>query len=150
MACDLTPQCNFLYSFFQCNLPEDTIDVYFRKYHSSQSSVSSLWGYMSKTFPIASKKDGSLYCKSRRVHGGCYILAKAAKPIFMHPPTLVTIPQAAATDVSVFVQPPNNYNTVQAQSEIGQSRITLNFCHLCTPAGRKCPNNYLSANHPEW
>ena len=27
MACDLAPQCNFLYEFFQCNLPEDTIDV---------------------------------------------------------------------------------------------------------------------------
>ena len=27
MACVLTPQCNFLYGFFWCQLPEDTIDV---------------------------------------------------------------------------------------------------------------------------
>ena len=27
MACDLAPQCNVLYRFFQCQLPEDTIDI---------------------------------------------------------------------------------------------------------------------------
>ena len=27
MACVLTPQCNFLYGYFQCQLPEDTIDA---------------------------------------------------------------------------------------------------------------------------
>ena len=27
MACVLTPQCNFPYKYFQCQLPEDTIDV---------------------------------------------------------------------------------------------------------------------------
>ena len=25
MACDLESECNFLYGFFTCNLPEDTI-----------------------------------------------------------------------------------------------------------------------------
>ena len=27
MACNLAPQCNFLYGVFQCQLPEDTIDM---------------------------------------------------------------------------------------------------------------------------
>ena len=27
MACNLAPQCNFLYGYFQCQLLEDTIDV---------------------------------------------------------------------------------------------------------------------------
>ena len=27
MACDLEPQCNFLYGFFTCNLPDDAIHV---------------------------------------------------------------------------------------------------------------------------
>ena len=27
MACVLMPQCNFLYEYFQCQLPEDTIDM---------------------------------------------------------------------------------------------------------------------------
>ena len=27
MVCVLTPQCNFLYRYFWCQLPEDTIDV---------------------------------------------------------------------------------------------------------------------------
>ena len=27
MACNHKPHCNFLYGFFQYNLPEDTIDV---------------------------------------------------------------------------------------------------------------------------
>ena len=27
MACVLTPQCNFLYGYFPCQLPDDTIDV---------------------------------------------------------------------------------------------------------------------------
>ena len=38
----------------------------------------------------------------------------------------------------------------QAQPEIGQSQQIQNFCTLCRPIGRKCPNNYLSLNHPEW
>ena len=32
-------------------------------------------------------------------------------------------------------------------NKLNISRI---FCHLHTPVGRKCPNNYYSPNHPEW
>ena len=55
MACNLEPQRNFIYGFFQSNLPEDTIDMEvtvrtlkgmhtFRKDHVTQSSMCSLWG----------------------------------------------------------------------------------------------------------
>ena len=27
MACDLEPTCNFLFEFFMCTIPEDTIDL---------------------------------------------------------------------------------------------------------------------------
>ena len=87
-------------------------------------------------------------CKSRRMNGGCYIPAKAAKPTFMQPPTLVTMSQAATTGTNIFELPPNNI--AQAQSEIGKSQRIMNFCSLCTPVGIKCPNNYLSSNHPKW
>ena len=78
---------------------------------------------------------------------GCYIPAKVENPTFTQPPTLVTMPQAATTGKNIFVQPPNNM--AQAQSEIGQSQQILGFCSLCTAVSRKCPNNYLSSNHPE-
>ena len=58
------------------------------------------------------------------------------------------LPQAATTGASIVVQPPNTM--AQVQPEIGQSQQILKFCTLCTPVGRKCPNNYLSPNHPEW
>ena len=36
MACELAANCDFLFGFFSCNLPEDTIDV--------DLNVCSLWG----------------------------------------------------------------------------------------------------------
>ena len=84
------------------------------------------------------------------MNGGCYMHAKAVKPTFTQPPTLVTmppIPQAATTGTSFFLQPPNKIG--QAQPETGQSQKIPNLCPLCTPVSRKCPNNYLSSNHPE-
>ena len=61
MACNLNPQCNFLYGFLRCNLPEDTIDMEvtvrtlkginnFRRDHATQSSTWSLWGSLVKPF----------------------------------------------------------------------------------------------------
>ena len=142
-------QCNFLYCFFQCNLPEDTIDVEitvwtlkgihtFRKDCSSQSSVWNPWGLQVKPLPLLLKKmeaymeerwnimnpfssaqrypnrsnpspfskkttptkrsktqtrrSQKKFCKSRRMNGGHFIPAKAAKPTFTQPPTLVTMP----------------------------------------------------------
>ena len=54
MACNLSPQCNFLYGFFKCQLPEDTIVIEvtvrtmkgihnIRKDHATQSYMCSLW-----------------------------------------------------------------------------------------------------------
>ena len=63
MAGDLEPQCNYLYGFFTCNLPEDTIDVGSYSMHSEGNTylqkrlqypivyVQSM-GYVSQTFPI--------------------------------------------------------------------------------------------------
>ena len=69
------------------------------------------------------KRKQKTFCKSKTVHGGYYMPAKAAKPVFTQPPTLVTIPQAATTGMNIFAQPPNN--TAQA------SLWTFVFCaHL--------------------
>ena len=67
MAWDPAPQWNFLYWFFHCDLPEDTIDVEiivgplrgihnFRKDHATQSSMSHPWGTQVKPFPSLFKK----------------------------------------------------------------------------------------------
>ena len=55
MACDLEPQCNFLYVYFTCKLLEDPIDVEvtlhtlnrihtIRKDHNTKASMCSPWG----------------------------------------------------------------------------------------------------------
>ena len=83
--------------------------------------------------------------------GRCFIPANATKSTFTQPPALVTmppLPQAATVGAGIFEQSPNTM--AQVQLEIGQSQQIQNFCTLCTPVGRKCPNNYLSPNHPEW
>ena len=62
MACDLDPQCNFLYRDFTCNLPEDTIDMdvtvhtlkgihTFWKYCNTQTSSCSPWDTWVQPFP---------------------------------------------------------------------------------------------------
>ena len=67
MACDLELQCNFLYGFFTCNLPEDTVDVEytictlkgihtFRRDCNIQASVCSPWGMLVRLFPSIRKK----------------------------------------------------------------------------------------------
>ena len=67
MACDLDPQCIFLYGYFTHNLPEDTIDVEvtvctlkrictFRKYHNTKTSTCSPWGTLVRTFPSLRRK----------------------------------------------------------------------------------------------
>ena len=67
MAHNLAPQCNFLYGFFQCNLPEDTIDVEimvrtmkgihtFKKDSNNQTSSCSPWGLQVHPFPSLMKK----------------------------------------------------------------------------------------------
>ena len=76
---------------------------------------------------------------------------QCSNPSFTPLPALVTmppLPQSAITGASIFEQPPNAM--LQAQAEIGQSQQIQNICTLCTPVGRKCPNNYLSPNHQEW
>ena len=67
MVCDLEPQCNFLYGFFTCNLPEDTIDVEvtvhtlkgihnFRRDCNTQASMCSPWGMQVRPFRSLRKK----------------------------------------------------------------------------------------------
>ena len=67
MACDLAPQGNFLYGFFQCQLPEDTIDAEItmrmikgihtcKKECSNQTSSCSPWGLQVHPFPFLVKK----------------------------------------------------------------------------------------------
>ena len=68
MACNLAPQCKFLYGHFQFDIPEDTIDVEitvqtlkgihnFRKDHTTQQKFTcSPWGSQVKPFPSLRKK----------------------------------------------------------------------------------------------
>ena len=67
MACNLEPQCNFLYGYFTCNLPEGTIDMdvtvctlkgihTFTKDHNTQMSTCSLWGTPVRPFPSLRRK----------------------------------------------------------------------------------------------
>ena len=62
MSCDLDPQSNFIYRYFTCNLPEDTIDVEvtvctlkgiytFRKDPNTQMSTCSPWHTQVRPFP---------------------------------------------------------------------------------------------------
>ena len=68
MACNLTPQCNFLYKHFQCDFPEDTTDVEitrqtlkgiqnFRKDHTTQKFMCSPWEMQVKPLPIITKEN---------------------------------------------------------------------------------------------
>ena len=67
MACDLAPNCNFHFSYFSCNLPEDMIDVditictlkgipTFRRDCTTQISKCSQWGSEVRLFPSLRKK----------------------------------------------------------------------------------------------
>ena len=67
MACDLAPNCNSLFGYFSCNLPEDMKDVTItvhmlkgthtlRKDRSTQVSRYSLWGMEVRPFPSLRKK----------------------------------------------------------------------------------------------
>ena len=82
--------------------------------------------------------------------GKHFVPTKAVMPTFSQPPALVAIPSQATTIATgIFMQPP----AAQTQHKLKQSKPVLNFsnfCHLCTPVGRKCPNNYISPDHSEW
>ena len=67
MAYDVSPQCNFLYGFFEFQLPEDTIDAEitvriwkgihtFRKDNATQSSMCSQWCSQIRPFPSLLRK----------------------------------------------------------------------------------------------
>ena len=66
MACELKPACDF-FSFLQCSLPRDTIDValtvrtvqgiqLFRKDHTVETANCSPWSIWMKLFPPLQKK----------------------------------------------------------------------------------------------
>ena len=67
MACDLAPNCSFVFCYFSCNLPEDMIEVdiimctlwgihTFRKDRNTQISKCSPWGMEVRPFPALGKK----------------------------------------------------------------------------------------------
>ena len=67
MACVLTPQCNFLYRYFQCQLLEDTIDLEvtawtmkgintFKRGHSTQLISCRLSTFRCCCYPSLTKK----------------------------------------------------------------------------------------------
>ena len=78
MACDLSPQCNLLYGFFSCQLPEDTICIEitvrtlkgihsFRKYCATQSSSCSPLNLQTKPFPLLLQKVDSYMEDIKRI-----------------------------------------------------------------------------------
>ena len=67
MACELKLSCNFLFGFFQCALPEDTMDIEvtgrtvkgihtYRKDHTTESATCSPWSRWMKPFPSLRNK----------------------------------------------------------------------------------------------
>ena len=67
MACDLAANCSFLFGFFSCNLPDDTINVKltvptlqgihtFKKVRNTQMIRCSPWGSEIKPFPSLQRK----------------------------------------------------------------------------------------------
>ena len=67
MACVLTPQCNFLYEYFLCQSPEDTIDMEvfvwtmkgihsFKKDHAMQLIPCRPWTSRHHPYPSLTKK----------------------------------------------------------------------------------------------
>ena len=66
---------------------------------------------------------------------------------------MLTVPNAARgifTPLPV-VQPPAAWLQPKFnQTQSNTNTNTSNFCCICTPSGRKCPDNYQSSDHPEW
>ena len=76
IACNVSPQCNFLHRFFQCALPEGTIDVEitvqtlkgihtFRKDQNAQSSMCNPCGSCIQPFPSL-RKNMAAYKEERQ------------------------------------------------------------------------------------
>ena len=72
MACNLAPQCNVLYQFFQCQLLEDNIDEEimvrtmkgihtFKKDCNNQISSCSTGSLQVHPFPSLVKEDGNIF-----------------------------------------------------------------------------------------
>ena len=67
MACELAMQCELVYGFLKCALPEDRIDMYlkvhtlkgiqtFKKDYKSKTSKCSPWGSQVHLYPTLRKK----------------------------------------------------------------------------------------------
>ena len=78
--------------------------------------------------------------------------SKAAMQTFTLSPAIVAmmlmVPNAAK---GIFTQSPAvqlqpNFNQNQSHTNTSAS----NLCCICTPTGRKCPNDYKSSDYPEW
>ena len=73
-------------------------------------------------------------------------------PTFSFMPAIAAMTSKVTTTATgIFAQLP----VAQPQPKLGQMQSHTdtsapNSCHICTPRGRKCPNNYTSPNHPEW
>ena len=78
MACDLAPLCNFLYGFFQCQLPEDTIDVEIivktmKGIHTFKKPwqpdiIMQPMEFASPPISIPGKEDGSIFSGKKKYH----------------------------------------------------------------------------------
>ena len=90
MACDLAPNCNFLFWYFSCTLPEDMIDVditvqmlkgnhTLRKDRSIQVSKCSPWGMEVRPFPSLRKKIQD-YIEERQAIANPFIRSYSSRP----------------------------------------------------------------------
>ena len=97
-----------------------------------------------------SKRGSEKHCKSRKVEERHFIPTKTEMPTFSLSPALVAITLQVTTTAT---GPLQSHQQCRPNSEPEQSETATklpNFCHLCTPVGRICLNNYTFQNLLEW
>ena len=134
MACNLEANCNFLYGFFSCTLPEDTINVditvctlkgihIFKKHRNIQVIKCSAWTSKIKPFWSLQCKRAE-YLRQREATNNPF--ANSSNHSRMKPSPFVKRPKAIPTRICPLVTGPN----VEKLSK--QGRLTwgtiLNFC----------------------
>ena len=118
MACDLAPNCNFLFGYFSCNLPEHTIDVditihtlkgihTFREDHTTQISKCSPWGLEVRAFPSIGKKTRE--CMEKR-QALANLFSNRSYPSRLNPSLFAKQPKATPAKKRTTVAKPRNMN----------------------------------------
>ena len=119
MACDLASQCNFLYGFFQCNFPEDTIAMEimvrmmkgvhtFKKDCNNQTALCSPWGLQVHPFPFL-VKNGNIFGRKK----------KYCRPF--HP--IHTYPNRPTRSLFAKAQIPKKKKTGEARKQLTMRRL---------------------------